>query len=71
MANKAGGFIRPVRNSYRHDVCGKHTRLGQSIAEAFAREPKFYDVIFCSQCIERFSIKEFSWTGQPKIKVGE
>lgn len=47
---RAKGFVRPVRNSYIHQKCGGLTRMGQTIAETYARDPSFYNGTFCVHC---------------------
>lgn len=69
---RAKGFVRPLRDSYRHIKCNQVTRMGRSIAETYARDPSFYSGTFCSQCRAHFPIGEdgeFVWipTGE---KVG-
>ncbi len=38
---RAKGFVRPVRRSYRHQdpECGAVTTMGHALAETYAREP--------------------------------
>ena len=55
------GFVRPVRNSYSHKECGIVTRMGQAIAETYARDPKFYGSTFCIGCKNYFPVSEFKW----------
>lgn len=71
-AERAKGFIRPVRRSYVHDRCGTTTHMGLSIAETYARDPHFYGSTFCVMCGSHFPVGadgEFSWAGTD-IKVG-
>lgn len=49
-AERAKGFVRPVRRSYQHLKCGGQTLMSQSIAETYARDPKFYGGTFCCMC---------------------
>lgn len=60
---RAKGFIRPVRRTYKHIVCGTTTTMGQSIAETYARDPKFYSGTFCVACGEHKPLTEFVWFG--------
>lgn len=60
---RAKGFIRPVRRSYTHNKCSTSTRMGQSIAETYARDPAFYGGTFCSHCRDHFPVEEFIWDG--------
>lgn len=47
---RAQGFIRPVRRSYRHKTCGSVTTMAQAIAETYARNPGFYGATYCCTC---------------------
>lgn len=61
---RAKGFVRPVRRSYKHLKCGSVTSMGQSIAETYARCPTFYSGTFCSTCSSHFPVGEngqFVW----------
>jgi hypothetical protein len=61
---RALGFVRPVRRSYRHLVCGAITRMCQAIAETYASDPAYYGSTFCSECKNHFPIGEhgeFAW----------
>jgi hypothetical protein len=63
---RAKGFVRPVRDSYRHDACGQVTTMGRSLAETYAREPSFYSGTFCATCGAHFPVGadgEFTWAG--------
>lgn len=69
---RAKGFVRPVRYSYVHLTCGVVTRMGQSIAETYARDPHFYSGTFCCGCRNHFPVGadgEFVWDGTTE-KVG-
>lgn len=66
------GFVRPVRNSYRHEVCGTVTTMGSILAETYARDPKFYGATYCAGCGGHFPVGpdgEFTWDGTTE-KVG-
>lgn len=58
---RAKGFVRPLRNSYVHKTCGVVTKMAASLAETYARDPKFYDGTFCVKCKDHFPISEFLW----------
>lgn len=61
---RAKGFVRPVRRSYRHEKCGSVTSMGQSIAETYARNPSYYGGTFCVHCRAHFPVGkdgEFTW----------
>lgn len=69
---RAKGFVRPVRRTYTHDVCGTDTTMGQALAETYAREPAFYDGTFCCGCGNHFPVGaggRFVWAGT-REKVG-
>lgn len=69
---RAKGFVRPVRASYTHLKCGASTRMGQALAETYARNPHFYSGTFCATCRAHFPVGEdgeFVWDGT-KEKVG-
>lgn len=50
------GFVRPVRNSYRHLKCGHVTTMGSALSETYARDPKFYGGTFCCGCGRHFDL---------------
>lgn len=60
-AERVGGFVRPVRESYRHTKCGTVTTMGRALAETYARDPKFYSGTFCCHCRLHFPVSEFTW----------
>jgi hypothetical protein len=69
-AERAKGFVRPVRHTYVHQKCGVATRMGQTIAETYAREPGFYSGTFCVGCGSHFPVGEdgeFVWDGGTKV----
>lgn len=69
---RAKGFVRPVRDSYRHDKCGQVTTMSRPLAETYARDPAFYSGTFCSTCCTHFPVGEhgqFTWAGTTD-KVG-
>ncbi len=53
---RAKGFVRPVRCKYIHLKCGVVTRMGQALAETYARDPKFYGGTFCVGCGAHFDL---------------
>lgn len=70
---RAKGFVRPVRRSYKHLKCGGVTTMGQTIAETYARDPYFYDGTFCCQCRGHYPVGEngeFVWVDGSNQKVG-
>lgn len=69
---RAKGFVRPVRRSYKHLKCGGVTTMGQTLAETYARDPGFYSGTFCCDCGAHFPVGadgEFVWAGSDE-KVG-
>ncbi len=58
---RAKGFVRPVRTSYRHLPCGAVTTMGNAIAETFARNPAFYGNTLCVSCRMHKPLSEFVW----------
>lgn len=69
---RAKGFVRPVRRSYKHLKCGVVTTMGQTIAETYARDPHFYSGTFCCGCGAHFPVGadgEFVWDGSDE-RVG-
>lgn len=53
---RAKGFVRPVRQVYRHVKCGTETRMGLAIAETYARQPDFYGGTMCVHCGTHFPL---------------
>jgi len=69
-AERARGFVRPVRRTYVHQKCGVATTMGQSIAETYARDPHFYSGTFCVGCGSHFPVGadgEFVWDDGSKV----
>lgn len=66
-SERAKGFVRPVRDSYVHNKCGTLTKMGQSIAETYARDPYFYSGTFCAGCRSHFPLDEFVWDGTDEV----
>jgi hypothetical protein len=67
---RAKGFVRPVRRTYTHTVCGTATTMGQAIAETYARNPTFYGGTYCVHCKSHFGIGpegEFVWDDGSKV----
>jgi len=61
-AERAKGFVRPLRRSYIHTECGGKTTMGLALCETYARNPKFYGATFCSSCGAHFPVGEFKWS---------
>lgn len=69
---RAKGFVRPVRRTYKHLKCGSTTTMAQTIAETYARNPYFYSGTFCVACRSHSPVGEdgeFVWDGTNE-KVG-
>ncbi len=66
-AERARGFVRPVRKSYVHVTCGTVTRMGQALAETHARQPDFYSGTFCAGCGAHFPLAQFLWDGTSEV----
>jgi hypothetical protein len=69
---RAKGFVRPVRRSYRHLTCGTVTTMAVALAETYARQPSFYGATFCAGCRTHLPVGEdgeFVWEGTDE-KVG-
>lgn len=62
-AERAKGFVRPVRREYTHKVCRVNTIMGLALAETYARDPGFYSGTFCVCCRAHFPLDQFVWTG--------
>lgn len=64
---RAKGFVRPVRLSYRHvrgpNPCGATTTMGRELAETYARDPSFYGATYCVTCSMHRPVSEFDWSG--------
>jgi hypothetical protein len=69
-AERAKGFVRPVRRTYVHEKCGAATTMGQALAETYARDPDFYSGTFCVGCGKHFPVGtdgEFVWDDGSKV----
>ncbi|MGC2234291.1 MAG: hypothetical protein WBA09_22510 [Candidatus Acidiferrum sp.] len=66
---RAKGFVRPVRRTYRHLLCNTTTTMGLALAETYARDPEFYSGTFCCHCRTHFPLDQFVWEGT-KERVG-
>ena len=60
-AERAEGFVRPLRASYWHLPCGAVTTMGNAIAATFARNPAFYTNTYCPRCSMHKPLSEFVW----------
>ena len=67
---RANGFVRPLRESYRHTACGSVTDMSSPIAESYARDPNFYGSTYCVQCRLHRPVGErgeFEWLDGSKV----
>lgn len=66
-AERAKGFVRPVRRSYVHTgaetPCGAVTTMSQALAETWARDIGFYGATYCVNCRMHRPVSEFTWDG--------
>lgn len=60
-AERAKGFVRPLREAYKHLPCQKVTSMGAAIAETYARQPDFYGGTYCTRCGLHRPLVEFVW----------
>lgn len=70
---RAKGYVRPVRRSYVHTACGSVTRMSETIAETYARDPYFYGATYCCACRMHRPVGpngEFIWDDATRQKVG-
>jgi hypothetical protein len=64
------GFVRPVRDTYRHESCGSTTTMGRALAETYARDPTFYGATMCVRCNTHLPVGpngEFEWMDGTKV----
>ncbi len=52
---RAKGFVRPLRHSYKHLRCNTITTMGTDLAETLARDPTFYGGTYCAHCRTHFA----------------
>jgi len=60
-------LTRPLQFSYIHSTCGTVTKISKSIAETFAKNPKFYTHTFCCKCQRHLPLKEFIWSDDDQV----
>lgn len=70
-AERAKGFVRPVRCSYIHSgatsPCGAVTTMSQALAETWARDIGFYGATYCASCRMHRPVSEFTWDGDGSV----
>jgi len=64
---RAKGFVRPYRDSYKHRTCGTVTTMGRALSETYACNPKFYGATFCVGCNKHLPVGEFQWTADGEV----
>ena len=67
---RAKGFVRPVRTSYKHEECGAVTTMSIGIAETYAADPLFYGSTYCATCRMHRPVGvdgEFVWLDGSKV----
>jgi hypothetical protein len=60
-ADRAAGFVRPLRTAYKHLPCQKVTTMAAEIAETYAADPGFYSGTYCTRCRLHRPLVEFRW----------
>jgi len=60
--DRAKGYLRPLRHSYRHKECETVTTMPVATAETYARDPWFYGGTYCCGCRMHRDLCEFVWT---------
>lgn len=60
-ADESGPFLRPIRKSYRHILCGAITRISDTVAKNYARNPKHYSGTVCVHCGSVYPVAGFWW----------
>jgi hypothetical protein len=61
-SNTVGEYVTPIRNTYVHKTCDTKTFMGDSFAETYAKNPKYYGRTFCTGCQAHFPVSEFTWS---------
>lgn len=64
---RAKGFVRPVRHTYKHLTCKTETTMARVLAETYAREPKFYGGTYCCGCRAHYPVSEFLWADSDEV----
>lgn len=66
-AQRAKGFVRPVRRKYIHNECGAETIMSIALAETYAARPSFYGATYCTGCRMHRPVGEFRWDGDETV----
>jgi len=56
-------FTTEQLEHYKKKGCGTLTTMGQTLAETYARDPKFYGATYCCGCQKHLAVDEFVWDG--------
>src|SRR5437660_245418 len=67
---RAKGYVRPLRDTYKHLTCGTTTSMGFKLAATYARDPKFYGATYCCYCQMHRPVGpdgEFEWPDGTKV----
>lgn len=70
--DRAQGFVRPLRLSYWHEMCGTVTTMARAIAETYARQPAFYGSTYCCGCKQHRPVGaggEFFWCDPDNVET--
>lgn len=62
--------VDQVKRTGRIGGCGTRTQMARSIAETYARDPKFYGGTFCCHCKKHLPLHEFVWEGTDETVGG-
>lgn len=64
-SERAKGFVRPFRDTYRHVECSVApngiTKMGEALSATYARDPSFYGATYCVHCRMHKPVGEFVW----------
>ena len=55
------GYVKPLRQSYKHSTCSGETRMGYELSATYARDPWFYGLTYCVHCRVHRPLTEFRW----------
>lgn len=70
-AERAKGFVRPYRDSYRHVACtvapAVVTHMGEALSATYARNPTFYGATYCVACRMHRPVDEFVWDADGEV----
>lgn len=58
--------LKSIKNGW-YGGCGTLTKMNHTIAETYARNPKFYGSTYCCYCQKHLPVQEFVWDGTDEI----